>query len=130
MYEKELVQEIMTLIRTHMTTFSTERPPKVTIKIPNTLATDMALFASLFEEKRQGTTFENATLCVDSCSASIYCHDCGRQYRGPFLFDLCQRCRGEHFESDDHLQMSVEAFDRRAPHKPKKGKWQVTIPAC
>ncbi len=128
MYEKEIVQEMITLMHQHRHAYAAAAPPKVTLKIPQSLEVDLVCLASLFDEERQRTTFQSVTFCINSCKSTVFYKDCGRQYRGPFLFDMCQRCRGSHFELDDHLQVSVEAPDRRVPHKPHKEVWQMTLP--
>jgi Zn finger protein HypA/HybF involved in hydrogenase expression len=129
MLEKQIAQEITALIRQHMQSYCTDRPPKITVKIPKSFMADVALLADFFASEKHGTAFEHATFCIDFCAPAVFCQDCGRQYRGPFLFDLCQRCRGSHFEPDDHLVVAIEASDRRMPHGLKKETWRITVPS-
>ena len=129
MFEEEIVVEMTSLIAHHMEHYAQDRPPKVTLRLPRSLKTDLALLLRLFQDHVQARFPAAITLCVDHQSAIMYCKDCGRQYRGSFLYDLCERCQGEHFEPDEHLQVSVEAFDRRAPHKRQIEKWQFSLPA-
>ena len=129
MFEKEIVQEMVILVREHMEHYSNDQPPKVTLRLPDSLGADLTVLTRLLHEEVWVLMPASTTLCVDRCVSVAYCKDCGRQYRGPFLFDLCERCRGSHFEQDEHLQVSVEALDRRAPHKRQKEVWQFSMPA-